>query len=390
MRHDECPAWDIVSRVFHLGWEQRVQPVRSQLLLMIQRHGYDLVQNALELAEPIKKELETALGDNPISNTFIFDALNALGAVPPPVSTDEALAELRGIIDSKSEYAVKIREAHDAWQIQFPDATSDGDSVANWAAGLVSKFFEDIFQGVYWEAYTSLSLPEKIRLMNLAAMRVGAGFSDSFVLRELVTFCDESSKDVFRFHSAQVRLDEPMQQEAVAIWCVAIIGCARLGLPLPAWRGGTDVASHAWRLIGELLYREHTGEGFSQEADELWLTLRSEAAKGAADVFLDLQSAEGTIGMHSKNQELKCWGRLLTHPAHIRDLMEHSLLQLDHLVSMSKWNMRDRRDPFIVQVLGAIGNQSTVALLRRFVGHPTLGSEAVTAIEKINGREPYQ
>src|SRR5262249_34450213 len=149
----------------------------------------------------------------------------------------------------------------------------------------------------------------------------GAGFSDSFVLRELVTFCDESSKDVFRSHAADVRLDEPMQQEAVAIWCLAIIGCARLGLPMPAWRGGTDVASQAWRLIGELLYQEHIGEGSSREADELWLTLRSEAAKGAADVFLHLQGAEGTIGMDFKNQELGCWRRLLKHSGHMRDLM---------------------------------------------------------------------
>jgi hypothetical protein len=387
LRHDEHPAPDLVSRVFRMGWEQPVPPVRDQVLQMIQWAGYDLVQKAPELAEPIKKQLEAALGDNPFSNTFILDALNRLGAVPPPVSTDEALAELRGIIDSKSEYTVKVREAHDAWQIQFPDATSDGNPVANWAAGLVSKFFEDIFQGVYWEAYTSLSRLEKIRLMNLAAMRVGAGFSDSFVLRELVTFCDESSGDVFRSHASRARLDEPVQQEAVAIWCLAIIGCARLGVPLPAWRGGSGVASMAWRLIGELLYQEYIGKGSSREADELWLTLRSEAAKGAADVFLHLRGAEGNILVwDSKDQKLMCWERLLTHATHIRDLMEHSLLQLDHLVSMSKWNMRDRRDPFIVQVLGAIGNQSTVTLLRRFVSHPILGSEAVAAIEKINGR----
>jgi hypothetical protein len=68
--------------------------------------------------------------------------------------------------------------------------------------------------------------------------------------------------------------------------------------------------------------------------------------------------------------------------------MAHSLRQLDRLVSMSKWNTRDRRDPFIVQVLGAVGNQSTVAVLRQFVSHPILGSEAVTAIEKINSRKP--
>src|SRR5262249_36747426 len=154
------------------------------------------------------------------------------------------------------------------------------------------------------------------------------------------------------------------------------------------WRGGTDVASEAWRLIGELLYQEHIGEGSSREADELWLTLRSEAAKGAADVFLHLQGAEGTIGMDFKNQELGCWRRLLKHSGHMRDLMEHSLLQLDHLVSMSKRNTRDGRDLFVVQLLGAIGNQSTVALLRRLVSHPTLGREAVAAIEKINGREP--
>ena len=390
LRDDTSPPWDVLSRVFHLGWEQGLSPVRQELLSTIYTHGYQLTQEAPELAEPIKKQLEAALGDDPISNTFVFDALNALGAVPPPVSREEALAELRAVIDPTSEHAEKVLAFHELSRSQLPDSPSATNPLAAWAGRLVSNFWEGIFQGVYWEAYEALNQAEKLQLMNLAAMRDGDYMCDPFVLRELVRFGDASSITAFQFHAERVRLDEPMQQDAVANWCLGVIGCARLGVPLPAWQGGSSVASLAWRLIGELLYKEHIGEGSSQEAEELWLTLRSEAAKGAADVFLHLQGAEGTIGMDSRNQDLKCWRYLLTHPAQMRDIMEHSLLQLNHLVSMSKWNMCDRRDPFIVQVLGAIGNQSTVALLRRFVTHPTLGSEAVTAIEKINGREPYQ
>jgi len=227
-------------------------------------------------------------------------------------------------------------------------------------------------------------------LMNLAAMSDSESTCDTFVLRELVRFCDASSIDAFHFNAERVRLDHSMHQSAVAVWCLGIIGCAHLGTPLPTWRGENGIAWLAWRLVGELIYRVHSGEGSSQEADDLWLTLRSEAAKGAADVFFHLKDAEWDIGRNSANRELGCWGRLLAHQAQVRDLMERSLLQLDHLVSASKWNNRDRRDPFIVEVLGAVGTQATVAVLRQYADHPTLGRKAVAAIEKINGRQPCQ
>jgi hypothetical protein len=384
LQHDECPDLDIVSRVFHKGWEQRLRPVRTEVIQMIERHGGRLAQGSPALADAVRSKLEAALGDDPISNTFIFDALNALGAVPPPVSQDDALAELRRVIDPFSKQVEDILSFYDRHPSQCPESDSVRNPLASYACGLVSKFWEDIFQNVYWEAYETLNQPEKVRLMNLAAMNDDICMGEPFVLRELIKFGDLSSTEAFQFHAERVRIDLPMHQAAVAMWCLGIIGCARLHASLPRWGGGTDVGSQAWRLIGELLYKEHIGEGASEEARELWHTLHSEAKEGAADVFLHLHEAEWSIGMDTKDQDLGCWTRLLTHQDHIRQIMEHGLLHLDHLASIAKWDRRDQRASFIVRILGDIGNQSSVAILHQFVDQPTLGGDAVTAIEKIN------
>ena len=173
-----------------------------------------------------------------------------MGVLPAPVTTEEAVAEIRKITAFESEGVANPRRSQEALQIPVFDTVLDRELFASRAAELASKFFEDIYQGVYWEAYTSLSIPERIRFMNLAASHNSVGFSDSFILRELVQFCDVSSKDVFQSQAEQVRFEEPFQQEAVALWCLGIIGCARLRVSLPKWKGGIGVASQAWRLTG--------------------------------------------------------------------------------------------------------------------------------------------
>lgn len=382
LRHDSCPDLELMSRVFHMGWDQGLRPVRNEVLELIERHGGDFAQVKPELVDAIKSKLEAVLGDDPISNTFIFDALNVLGAVSLPVSREGALAELRSVLDPQ-----RIEEIFNLFglnALQFSNPDSIRDMLSSYACGLVSKFWEDIFRGVYWEAYQALSQPEKVCFLNLAAMGNGESMAEPFVLRKLVEFNDLSSLDAFRFHAERVRIDQPSSQDAVAVWCLGIIGCARLGESLPLWRGGTDVGSKAWQLIGGILYKEHIDEGASEEANEIWLTLRSEAIEGAADVFLYLHSAEWTIQTDIRDQDLGCWRRLLDRQDHVRYIMEHSLLHLDQLVSSSTWNRSKERASFIVRVLGDLGNQSSVNVLRQFINHPDLGSDAVVAIERIN------
>lgn len=386
LRHKPSPDPNLVNRIFHMGWKRGLLPVRTQLLELIEWRGQYLMESAPDLADSIREELEGALGDDPISNTFIFDALNALGSVPPPVSYEDALEELRGVIDPCSEYAEKVTNLHELLQSQFPDSSSEVNPLATRASGLVGKFWEEIFQGVYWDAYTALNQREKVQLMNLAAMGSSFFLSDSFVLRELVRFEDASSKAAFQFHAETVRIDEAMQQEAVAMWCLGIIGCARIGAPLPIRQNVAGTASLAWRLIGELLYSKHIGESTLQETDEIWLTLRSEAANGAVDVLFHLQHAEHIIGSDTENQEYWYRALFIKSESRMRELLEYSLLHLDQLVSMAKWDRRDERNRFIVQTLGVVGNQPSVAILRQFIGHPILGKEVVAAIEQINGR----
>jgi hypothetical protein len=390
LRGDEHPVFSLLGRVFHLGWNLRVHPVRSQLLDMIVVQGRKLAECSPEIASSIRGELESALGDDVFVNTFIFDALNAMGAVNPPVTLEEALSEFRGVIDPESEYSQNVLAWHELCKSQFPNSPSTDTPLPTWADNLVGKFFEQIYQDVYWQAYETLTEPEKLQLMNIAAISEREwGICHSFVLRELVRFRDASSIGAFHFHAVRVRLNVPMQQDSVAAWCLGVIGCARLGMPLPEWRGGTDVASQAWRLIGELIYKDQLGEGSSPAASDLWLTLRSEALRGTADVLLHLQSCESCTGIAFEKEDVGCWSRFLRlYSGEVREIMELSLLQQDHLVSGSQWNKDRERGQFIVATLGSIGDRSSRAVLRRFVDHDDLGKEAVAAIGRICGREP--
>jgi hypothetical protein len=77
------------------------------------------------------------------------------------------------------------------------------------ACGVLSKIFEDIFMGAYWEAYGELSVQERKKLLELAAMCSRPGSQIDWILSELLPISDDDTLPVFRHFATEMDKDTP-------------------------------------------------------------------------------------------------------------------------------------------------------------------------------------
>lgn len=368
---------------FHQAWKERVNQLRIELLNLIEDRGRELSLQNTKVADGIRLVLEGVLGQNAILNTFVYPAINALRQMEPPVSTAEARRELRAIIDSSSEEYRKEMEVEAELRAQFPSEAIPNYTTEDRAHGFVSRFWDEIFQGVYWEVYNELNRSEQIRFLNMAAVSDQCEV-ECFILRELVQACEPSSGIAFAFHARRIRLEESMWQDAIAKLCLGTIGCARLGLTLPEWLG-KDI--HApWRIIRELIYNQHS-KSSDHETGRQWMkSLLSETARRSADALFLLRQSQSSVSRGDREGKEDCWRFLLSYNTEMRELMEWSLQKQDELISCLEYQRPQERARFIVETLKDVGNSVTVSLLRSYVDDSVIGESSVQAIESINRR----
>jgi len=150
-----------------------------------------------------------------------------------------------------------------------------------------------------------------------------------------------------------------MEQDAVQVLLLAVIGCAKLDHELPPWQMEGDSSVQAWGIIREIVYHHvKASSSFAAAIDELWLNLRAEAQLEAADaLFLMKRAPAFTDSRNELSVNLE-----ERYPEDIKAIMEHSLLNLDRLTSVAKFGQSDHhtheRATYIISVLGRMGMQT--------------------------------
>jgi hypothetical protein len=383
MRYAETPHVDQFVRVFQMAWNTRLRSLRVQALEMLEHSAPHILSGPPEGVERIRNLLnvaaESASGADMIFSTFMVDALNAYGLISPPVSAAEALTQMRGVLNPSSDYARRIVSLH---ELVGPEL--GGNALAEEAYRILDLFFEDVFQGVYFEAFHLLTEGEQTEFMNLAAQAKDPSFNLGYILGGLVKVGSSTSLPVFRKHAATIQLDSPMAQEAVSAFLLAVIGCAKLNAELPAWEMPKNDATEAWQIIRQIVYQHFGGASATALMDELWLSLRADAPLGAADALMNIEHSF-TWGGENLRMNL-----VESYPRHVRSIMEHSLPNVEKLRSAWQYGQdpaaaRQRAD-FVIAVLGRVGDSDTVGILRDFTDDPTLGKGAITAIKAIKAR----
>jgi hypothetical protein len=250
----------------------------------------------------------------------------------------------------------------------------------------VAQFFEEGFHG-YYEAFEVLREEEKVAFFNLAAQTSRPCTDIVFILGKLVAVGSQSSQPVFERYSAELLLGLGLfEQYMFGAFVLAAIGCAKLGCPLPPWRMGDDTSSRAWEILREMIYVRF-GVGDPKEALEaLWMRMEAEAILGAADALMLLSQAPGLNTLRLE-QSIDL---AIALPDRIRNVFEHSLLNLDRLASASKFEDSDHhrlsRARFLVRRLAEFGDEDSICSLERFVRDAEIGADAIAGIKFIKAR----
>ena len=336
--------------------------------------GYHLRLEALREAaffsgsdEPHRSEilgvLRTLESKDLILQSSLLEALASFGEIENQTTPEELQAQIR----------TTIAHAEDIDHCRM-------------ASGIVASQFEDqVIVGPYFEAIEGLTLTERAQLFAMAARGSDPAFSFSlhWTLHQLADLVpmgdakiDGAAKSIFA-----IFLDGPVEdavapQDAVRACLLAIRGWAKFEAALP---DATCLAPEQrnWRLVANLLlcYERHDA---AVDTDETWRALLLEPR----ETVLTLASLDSVTGI----SDVPGLGRLVEdYPKPLRRLFEWALDNPTE-VPIDRLRRRAFADHFVIRMLGAVGDESTVACLRMLTKDPEAGRAAVDAIRQIHRR----
>jgi hypothetical protein len=349
--------------LFFIGARSRVYWIRAEAVHLIFLRGHQIRSDAPHRIPEIVERLEQMTTSNPLTNTFIFEALAAYGALEPPVSVDTVAEEIAEILDAAEKHA------------------DDTESLAERANRCISGIFEDVYQNVYHDAFEALNELEQVKLLGLASSSKTTGMHNSWILWKLVQLANPQSLEVFRRFAAGILLPTSMPQESVAAFLFGVAGCAKLQRGDYVTVIAVDLNQRAWQLIGRLLFFYLArNERMSNEVDAIWTALAEETPLAIADVIYQINQTRFDTEVICGN-----WDLPVFYPRQLRPLLEQSLLNRKHLTSVFPWG--EARTPdvalYAIQTLGRISSIESVQVLKSIVDDPVLGSHALAAIRNI-------
>jgi hypothetical protein len=369
---------DAILELVQRAWDSNIYVLRIKALHALHMMATQIHETAPERLPRIRQMLEGFDPDNIFVNSSVIDALAAFGGLPLQVSTDEALSEMRSLIASTADNDPTIIEMADQCKVTTTDFLGDR------AYGCISNIFEDVFQGVYYEAYCQLSDEERYQLLCLAAKPLKSGFCTDWILRELINLHTVRALPVFHRFASAISTDSLSIQEAVAAFALAIDGCARLSEVPPPYRD-VDSAEHiAWKTVGEILFwlrRSKVGDDHSQRIQQLWAQLDGRVALATTDVLYQLNHSSLFLGDDSLVPDL-----ITTFAEELRPILEHCVVHREMLPSLFQHGGGSRKRGvirFVIEVLGKIQCVSALHLLQAIVDDTEFGKDAIQAIEQI-------
>ena len=74
-------------------------------------------------------------------------------------------------------------------------------------------------------------------------------------------------------------------------------------------------------------------------------------------------------------------------PGEVRRLLEHTLVQVDKLTSLNHYQDRHELARYILDVLGIVGDETTISLLTDYVDDPRLEPHALHSIKSLRATQ---
>ena len=359
-REDERIHADLPS-LLRTCWDCGFYHLRLDVIHLVETFGFSLRG---EPREAIQQILPSLLSNNPFLNTVVAEAMAKYGVLEPITDLENVNRELAQIL-----------------------STPNNPTAQQFAHGAISKMFEDIFEGVYWEAIDALCEEDKKLLYTMAAYGVPSySFFGDPILEELLEFDDPNTLPVFQHWATQIDVDAMSRQTVVRCYEIALRGCAKFSDVPPQLKIAESNAWLAWQLYGEIIFwMNKPGLDKSEVNDQcqrLWEALTTELIYEAVDPLMQFQNSDRSVSL--KGGLARRMFEQFREP--IRKILEFGVVHLDELTTIfgkGEVFTKKYREEFVVNALGVVGNRQTVELLQPLVESAALGTLAIESIRKL-------
>lgn len=312
----------------------------------------------------------------------VIEALCRYDAIESPVTVEDALDEVRTLLSAENGGLLE----------QDPLVTELGYSpdqvITEQAYGCLSRIFEEVFQGVYWEAYRSLSDSDRMRLLCLAAKTAEVRCFTTWILQEMLALeTKPEALPIYKHFASSIETNSSSPQEATQAFVLGIRGWAQVSEGPCHLRSGDSPDHQAWDLVGQMLFWlfKLSPEMATPKIEWLLQKLSLQAPLAAADVLLRLRDAASEI--YSRQDAQNAYKDLMDiAPSMTRRILESALRNRGSLTSLFPlWPAgRDTEIVrFAIEVLGRFGDEPTIALLKMVVDDHELGNATLDAIKQI-------
>lgn len=376
-------------------WETQIYHLRIEVL------------EAVEIAEshidgPFRSEIITFLNEqlspqNFILNTAIFETLARYEALETFVSIETAKVEVSRVLDTSEEDFDWDKEYNllsdivEEEKLKQEVGISPEDLKCKYAYNLYSKAFEDVFQGVYYEAIYDLGQEELLKFLTKAALGApdNAFFTDN-ILYQLLKIDDLRALPAFmKWGLIPVSEATICIQFSVESYILSVIGLARHNkTPLRLQRPLRE-DEEAWQIYGEILFWLHkpsiNNEVLREKCASCWQILLGRCRFAAVDPLMRIEETisnfAGKIpgGFKQLHVEFK---------SEVKVILETVLREKSKLSSLFKdgeWRGAERQR-FIITMLEKVGDLNSIPILEHLLESPEVGAIAADAIRIIKAQ----
>jgi hypothetical protein len=373
---DVADELDLVEKALH----HKVGSVPLNALRYL-RWMYRAVHDAGEpQMQRVRGILEQLDFQDPWLQSEVVELLSCYEVIESPVSLETAKAQFRTIADPTPEEIVSL---HDMAELA-------GETPLHFRRNLAYRYigsiFEDVYQNVYYEAYTDLTETHKRTVLSMAALQKTYGFHNDWILQELLKLRSPDLLPTFETIASDVDQESSVPQSAVAAFVTAINGCAYYRETPPPYVGNGSPFDDAWRVIGAELFfgfRSHQGAGRRDPFEWTWDRLQGDARFAAGIALHQLEGAGRGIGDRQTvhvDLKVQC-ARAVFGVAH------YCLENRGRLANYLRYRHDDSLITFWIDVLGITGDQSALNILRGLIDDARHGRTALDAIRAIQARE---
>lgn len=361
---------------------QDVAPYVAQLMQKLRALPYHLQLDLIDFSRHLRDAEEPY-------HTQIVDALQAsldkLGVMMNGIIF-EALGWMGALEDDERNYVPVVQQ-------EIEEVLSaDGVESDEMAWGLFSQQFDHPFDAAYWEEIQGLDDSRKKFFLTKACRGASASFTFflGILIRQLSDFNDPDAASAIARWTALPDKKGVMPQEAVEAFVAAHEALGHLGAPLPQSMGDTaNAPDRALLACGELYYWSNRPDvNDPQVADQTLqarrVLLDHSQCAGAAALQLTTSLMISRDGMRRS--------LVKEYPDMAVEICRQAIKRRDAQISYFQHGFRNDSASiaeFAVQILGALGNQDDLPLLKTLCDHERHGVGVLDAIRMIETRTRF-